>query len=150
MGTNRPDLSEKSSPSRRKSIRQKRDRRKTSLMKKTFEYSKMCGADVCLGIRIRDTGRVHIFSADASGFWAFVGSKLVYSRHMHIHPKANSFRTAIIHPQVKLLRGTSVTQETTRCLWLSRGPNLRAWTCMMRPPETQLYKAKPLLSTARE
>jgi hypothetical protein len=114
MGTSRPRLSEKPSPSRRKSIRQKRDRRKTSLMKKSFEYSKMCGADVCLGIRIRDTGRVYIFSADASGFWAFVGSKLVYSHHMHIHPKANSFRTAIIHLQAKLLTGTSVTQETTR------------------------------------
>jgi hypothetical protein len=66
-------------------------------MKKSFEYSKMCGADVCLGIRIRDTGRVYILTADASGFWAFVGSTLVYS-HMHIRPKVNSFRTAIIHP----------------------------------------------------
>jgi hypothetical protein len=150
MGTSRAKLLDEPSPSRRKSIRQKRDRRKTSLMKKSFEYSMMCGADVCLGIRIRDTGRVYIFSADASGFWAFVGSNLVNSRHMHIHPKANSFRTAIIHPQVKLLRGTSITQETTRCLWLSRGPNLKAWTSMMRPPETQLNRVKPLLSTARE
>jgi hypothetical protein len=114
MGTSRPKLSEKSSPSRRKSIRQKQDRRKTSLMKKSLEYSKMCSGDVCLGIHIRDTGRVCILSADASGFWAFVGSKLVYSHHMHIHSKANSFRTAIIHPQAKLLPGTSVTQETTR------------------------------------
>jgi hypothetical protein len=61
----------------RKSIRQKRDRRKASLMKKASEYSKMCDADVCLGIRIRDTGRVYMFSADASGFWEFVGSQLV-------------------------------------------------------------------------
>jgi hypothetical protein len=38
----------------------------------------MCGADVCLGIRIRETSRVHIFSADSSGFWAFVGLQLVY------------------------------------------------------------------------
>jgi hypothetical protein len=59
-------------------IRQKRDRRKNSLIKKSFEYSSMCGADVCLGIRIRETGRVHIFSADSSGFWAFVGVQLVY------------------------------------------------------------------------
>ncbi|PKX99509.1 uncharacterized protein P174DRAFT_334459, partial [Aspergillus novofumigatus IBT 16806] len=51
-------------------------RRKTSLMKKSFKYSKMCGADIYLGICIRDTGQVYIFSADASGFWAFVGSKL--------------------------------------------------------------------------
>jgi hypothetical protein len=101
-------------------------------MIKSFEYSKMCAADVCLGIRIRDTGRVYIFSADASGVRAFVGSKLVYSHHMHIRPRANSFRTAIIHPQVKLLTRTSVARETTRCLWLSRGPNLRALTGVYR------------------
>jgi hypothetical protein len=63
---------------RKKMIRQKRDRRKNSLIKKSFEYSNMCGADVCLGIRIRETGQVHIFSADSSGFWAFVGVQLVY------------------------------------------------------------------------
>jgi hypothetical protein len=73
---NASKLQESSKPSR-KSIRQKRDRRKASLMKKASEYSKMCGADVCLGIRIRDTGRVYMFSADASGFWEFVGSQLV-------------------------------------------------------------------------
>lgn len=69
-------LQESSKPNR-KSIRQKRDRRKAGLMKKASEYSKMCGADVCLGIRIRDTGRVYMFSADASGFWEFVGLQLV-------------------------------------------------------------------------
>jgi hypothetical protein len=47
----------------------------------------MCGADVCLGIRVRDGGQAYIISADASGFWAFVGSKLVYSHHMHIRPR---------------------------------------------------------------
>ncbi|KAA8648109.1 uncharacterized protein ATNIH1004_003992 [Aspergillus tanneri] len=66
----------KHSRTSRKSVRQKRDRRRTSLIKKSSEYSRMCGADVCLGIRIRETGRVYIFSADASGFWAFVGSQL--------------------------------------------------------------------------
>jgi hypothetical protein len=34
----------------RKSIRQKQEHRKTSLMKKALEYSKICGADVYLGI----------------------------------------------------------------------------------------------------
>jgi hypothetical protein len=76
IGYNASKLQESSKPSR-KPIRQKRDRRKASLMKKASEYSKMCGADVCLGIRIRDTGRVYMFSADASGFWEFVGSQLV-------------------------------------------------------------------------
>ncbi|KAL4935257.1 hypothetical protein BDV06DRAFT_132469 [Aspergillus oleicola] len=60
----------------KKLIRQKRDRRKASLMKKSSEYSKLCGADVCLGIRIRESGRVHIFTADSLGFWAFVGAQL--------------------------------------------------------------------------
>lgn len=33
----------------------------------------MCDADVYAGIRLRETGH----SADASGFWAFLGSQLV-------------------------------------------------------------------------
>ncbi|KAJ5455011.1 hemolysin-III related-domain-containing protein [Penicillium desertorum] len=45
-------------------VRQKQCRRKTSLMKKACEYSRMCSADVCVGIRIRETGQVHILSAD--------------------------------------------------------------------------------------
>jgi hypothetical protein len=76
IGTTHPKLKESSRPSR-KLICQKRDRRKAGLMKKASEYSKMCGADVCLGIQIRDTGRVYMFSADALGFWGFVGSQLV-------------------------------------------------------------------------
>jgi hypothetical protein len=72
IGYNSCKLQESSKPSR-KSIRQKRDRRKAGLMKKSSEYSKKCGADVCLCIRIRDTGRFYMFSADASGFWEFVG-----------------------------------------------------------------------------
>jgi hypothetical protein len=53
-------------------MRQKQGRRKSSLMKKASEYSKMCNADVCVGIRLRETGQVFILSADASGFWAFL------------------------------------------------------------------------------
>lgn len=44
---------------------------------KLHQYSKLCKADIYLGIRIRDTGRVFTFSADRSGFWAFLYSKLV-------------------------------------------------------------------------
>lgn len=62
----------------KKHVRQKRDRRKLNLEKKSYEYSELCGADVCLGIRIRDSGNVYIFSADQSGFWAFLGRKLVH------------------------------------------------------------------------
>ncbi|KAJ5121559.1 uncharacterized protein N7515_009520 [Penicillium bovifimosum] len=60
----------------KKSMRQKQGRRKSSLMIKASEYSKMCDADVCVGIRLRETGQVFILSADASGFWAFLASQL--------------------------------------------------------------------------
>ncbi|KAJ5515826.1 hypothetical protein N7527_007386 [Penicillium freii] len=36
----------------------------------------MCNADVCVGIRMRETGQVHILSADATGFWAFLTTEL--------------------------------------------------------------------------
>ncbi|KAJ5343412.1 uncharacterized protein N7506_003236 [Penicillium brevicompactum] len=65
-----------SSMSPRKSKRQKKCRRKATLMKKASEYSKMCDADVCVGIRLRETGQVHILTADDSGFWAFLASQL--------------------------------------------------------------------------
>ncbi|CAG7956560.1 unnamed protein product [Penicillium salamii] len=64
------------SQSVKKSMRQKRGRRKSSLMKKASEYSKMCDADLCVGIRFRETGQVFILSADTSGFWAFLSSQL--------------------------------------------------------------------------
>lgn len=46
-------------------------------MKKTYQYSKMCGADVFLGIRIQETGQVFTLHADPPGFWAFLESHLV-------------------------------------------------------------------------
>lgn len=58
-------------------MRQKQCRRKTNLIKKAREYSRIYEADVCLGIRLRETGQVFILSADASGFWDFLGSQLV-------------------------------------------------------------------------
>ena len=54
-----------------------RDRRKNSLMKKSYEYSKMCDADMFLGIRLRDSGRVFTFLADSMGFWSGLDSQLV-------------------------------------------------------------------------
>lgn len=62
----------------KKYTRQKRDRRKLNLEKKSYEYSELCGAEVCLGIRIRESGKVYIFSADHSGYWSFLGRKLVF------------------------------------------------------------------------
>ncbi|KAF3392421.1 hypothetical protein F1880_008935 [Penicillium rolfsii] len=63
-------------PSTRKLIRQKQYRRKTNMMKKASEYSKMCDADVCVVIRMRETDQIHILSADTSGFWAFLPLQL--------------------------------------------------------------------------
>ncbi|KAJ6116253.1 hypothetical protein N7512_005978 [Penicillium capsulatum] len=60
----------------RKLIHQKRCRRRTNLMKKAYEYSQMCDADVYVGIRLRETGQVHVLSLDGSGFWAFLNSQL--------------------------------------------------------------------------
>ncbi|KAJ6105684.1 hypothetical protein N7512_009201 [Penicillium capsulatum] len=62
--------------SKRKMKRQKQYRRRTSLMKKAYEYSKMCDADVCVCMRLRETGQVYILSSDTTGFWAFVRSQL--------------------------------------------------------------------------
>ncbi|KAJ5673632.1 hypothetical protein N7507_002759 [Penicillium longicatenatum] len=66
----------KDSSVEKKLLRQKRDRRKSCLEKMAREYSKMCGADVCLGKRIRQSGKVFIYSADAPGFWSFLSSQL--------------------------------------------------------------------------
>jgi myosin heavy subunit len=61
-------------------MRQKHGRRKSNLMKKAREYSKLCEADVCVGIRLRETGQVFfILSADVSGFGGFLGLQLVCS-----------------------------------------------------------------------
>ncbi|CAG8285523.1 unnamed protein product [Penicillium salamii] len=48
-----PPTQSNRSQSVKKSMRQKRGRRKSSLMKKASDYSKMCDADVCVGIRLR-------------------------------------------------------------------------------------------------
>jgi hypothetical protein len=76
MAATNPSQSHRSSL-KRKLMRQKQSRRKLSLMKKACEYSRMFEADVCLGIRLRETGQVFILSADASGFWGFLRSQLV-------------------------------------------------------------------------
>lgn len=49
---------EKCIPSR-KAFRQMRDRLREGIIKKAHEYSKLCSADVCVGIRLRDSGQVY-------------------------------------------------------------------------------------------
>ncbi|PYH67103.1 uncharacterized protein BO88DRAFT_445142 [Aspergillus vadensis CBS 113365] len=73
--------SPKSPTSPKKMMRQKRDRRKKSLLRKAYEYSKLCDADVCLGIRIRESGQVTTFLSDSTGFWSDLSSQLVRFQH---------------------------------------------------------------------
>jgi hypothetical protein len=61
----------------RKSAQQKRNRRKLGLMKKASEYSELCDAEVCVGIRFRESGRVFTFVSDPNGFWSKLDSLLV-------------------------------------------------------------------------
>lgn len=46
-------------------------------MTKAYEYNKMCDGDRHQGICLRETGQVHIFSANSLGFLAFIGSQFV-------------------------------------------------------------------------
>ncbi|KAK5790637.1 hypothetical protein VI817_007924 [Penicillium citrinum] len=75
------DMEENKSPkgdlsSKRKLLCQRRSRRKLNLMKKACDYSKMFDADVCVGIRLRETGEVMFLSADPLGFWDSFRSRL--------------------------------------------------------------------------
>lgn len=47
------------------------------LIKKAYEYSELCDADVCLGIRLRGSGHVFTFLSDPAGFWSKFDSLLV-------------------------------------------------------------------------
>ncbi|KAL1991419.1 hypothetical protein VTN49DRAFT_5411 [Thermomyces lanuginosus] len=63
-------------------VRQKRNRRRKSLMKKASEYSAMCGADVLLVIRMWETGKIYLFCKDKAGNF----SKFVSHLKEHCYP----------------------------------------------------------------
>jgi hypothetical protein len=54
---------------------QKRSRRKKNLINKAVQMSILCDAEVYLGIRIKDTGRVTTFCSHPAGIWS--STKLV-------------------------------------------------------------------------
>ncbi|KAH8691895.1 hypothetical protein BGW36DRAFT_303564 [Talaromyces proteolyticus] len=54
----------------RRQQRQRRDQRQSTLFRKAYEMSEYCNADVFLGVRIRDTGRITTFCADGAGIWS--------------------------------------------------------------------------------
>ncbi|KAF7586374.1 hypothetical protein BBP40_009020 [Aspergillus hancockii] len=45
-------------------------------MKKAYEYSELCDAEVCVGMRLRESGRVFTFLSDPTGFWLKLDSLL--------------------------------------------------------------------------
>jgi hypothetical protein len=53
---------------RRKAL-QRRSRRMRSLLLKAVDMSILCDAEVFLGVRIRETGRVTTFCSDPEGLW---------------------------------------------------------------------------------
>ncbi|EED22499.1 hypothetical protein TSTA_059970 [Talaromyces stipitatus ATCC 10500] len=60
---------------RRKAL-QKRNRRMKSLLLKAVDMSILCDAEIFLGIRIRETGRVTTFCSDPEGLWSPATLKL--------------------------------------------------------------------------
>ena len=52
-----------------KAKRQQQDRRKESLIKRAYEYSRECDADVYMSIRIHKNGQVFTFTSDSTGEW---------------------------------------------------------------------------------
>ncbi|KAF7594871.1 hypothetical protein BBP40_007905 [Aspergillus hancockii] len=75
--------------SHKKSIRQKTNRRRKGLMRKASQYSGMCGADVFVGIRLKESGRLYTLLAESSPFWSFLRSQLdsYYPTPIHLTNK---------------------------------------------------------------
>lgn len=61
---------------RRKAL-QRRSRRMKSLLLKAADLSTLCDAEVFLGVRIRETGRVTTFCSDPEGLWSSATMNLV-------------------------------------------------------------------------
>lgn len=112
------DMEENKSPkgdlsSKRKLLCQRRSRRKLNLMKKACDYSKMFDADVCVGIRLRETGEVMFLSADPLGFWDSFRSRLVHNTTNTQREAwhADNPRNPIIQPRILLQRKTLQRME---------------------------------------
>lgn len=99
--------------SKRKLLCQRRSRRKLNLMKKACDYSKMFDADVCVGIRLRETGEVMFLSADPLGFWDSFRSRLVQNttKTQRGAWHADDSRNPIIQARTSLQRRTLQRME---------------------------------------
>jgi hypothetical protein len=63
----------------RRRQRQQRASQQQSLLLKAHEMSTLCGADVFLGIRIKETSRITTFCSNNAEIWKPFLSYLVYS-----------------------------------------------------------------------
>lgn len=76
--------------------RQQRNRRGNIRLKKAYELSIMANAEVFLGIRFRDTGRVKTSCADTTGIWPSHLSHLVSKRLVKMREILNYERMLLL------------------------------------------------------
>jgi hypothetical protein len=96
MEDNRQSLSAKVTRAlQKKHNRQRKDRRSKTLFQKACQLSELTPADVFVGIRFRDTGRIMTFCADETGIWSSNMSYLVYHLLSSRSTGANTDRTTI-------------------------------------------------------
>jgi hypothetical protein len=62
-------------------------------MKKAYEYSELCDADVCVGIRLRESGHVFTFLSDPTGFWSKLDSLLETYYPRPVRKTGENFRS---------------------------------------------------------
>lgn len=93
----------------KKRKRQKRHKRGQTLIKKAYEMSAFFNADVCLGIKLRDTGKIMTFCADKTGVWSSFITYLVFHLTSSML-KANSNRIRAILYRTKKRQTVSLRE----------------------------------------
>ncbi|PKX93566.1 uncharacterized protein P174DRAFT_353692, partial [Aspergillus novofumigatus IBT 16806] len=77
----------------RKSAQQKGKRRKIGLMKKAYEYSELCNADICVGIRLREFSHIFTFLSDPTRFWSTLDSLLATYYPLPVRQTGENFKS---------------------------------------------------------
>ena len=133
MPARTPCLPQKSeiTKTNRKNIRQRRDRRKRSLLRKSYEYGVLCVADVFIGIRDRESGQIFTFCTDQPNPWSHFESQLVWPyKWFFTSTQANSRRAHIILFQFTRLRKTLKVERRNDNFVHKSGymPSMSAWS----------------------
>ena len=98
---------------RRKAL-QRRSRRMKNLLLKAVDLSTLCDAEVFLGVRIRETGRVTTFCSDPEGLWSSATLNLVcFSRLLNLIFELTMNRKTIT-PSPSIRRYKIFTMERIR------------------------------------